>query len=295
MSLDRADVVIDGMTTVGENGPKNGTGKSRIVDRDGTFWAKRASVNIWIGSEGLWIEDCIERGSAMNRSISKILVAATFVAAFSVQGGAVVRTKAIVVEFPSDLPELAQGRGEAMYLHRTNGAQAILYIEQEQGRKLAFLDVTDPASIKAVGQVSIDAPSAYDFVQDLGDSAVLIRYRDHSGFAVISLKNYKQPMLKNEPEYLHPASVQPDGSSGILLVSANRASTPAREPEYEVLSISNPSSPAPLATISGVIQRLDRPSTGTVFLLNDQGLTVVRRLGAEQEHKIENWQKEHPG
>jgi hypothetical protein len=232
----------------------------------------------------------------MNRSISKILVAAIFVAAVSLQAGAVVRSKAIVVESPSDLPELAQGRGEAMYLHRTGAAQVILYLERDQGRKLAVLDVTDPANIKAVGQVSIEAPAAYDFVQDLADSAVLIHYRNHSGFAVISFKNYKQPVLKGEPEYLHPASVQPDGSSGLLLVSTSGAATrAARDPEYEVLSISNPSNPTPLATIPGVIQRLDRPSTGTVFLLNDQGLTVVRCLGAEQEHRTEEWQKEHPG
>jgi hypothetical protein len=227
----------------------------------------------------------------MNQSLSKIVVAAIFVVAVSVQ--AEVRSKAIVVESPSDLPELAQGRSEAMYLHHTGEAQAILYLERNQGRNLAFLDVTDPAKIKAVGQVSIDAPSAYDFVQDLADSAVLIRYRNHSGFAVISFKNYKQPVLKGEPEYLHPASVEPDGSSALLLVSANAATAPPREPDYEVLNISNPSSPTPLATISGVIQRLDRPQTGTVFLLNDQGLTVIRRLAAEREHQIEKWQKKN--
>ena len=48
----------------------------------------------------------------MNRSISKIVVAATFMVAASVQ--AEVRSKAIIVESPADLPELAQGRGEGM-------------------------------------------------------------------------------------------------------------------------------------------------------------------------------------
>jgi hypothetical protein len=131
----------------------------------------------------------------------------------------------------------------------------------------------------------------------MSDSGVLIHYRNHSGFAVISFKNYKEPVLKSEPEYLHPANVEADGSSALLLVSANRASAsaPTREPDYEVLGISNPTSPTPLATIQSVIQRLDRPSTGTVFLLNDQGLTVVRRLAGEHEHNIENWQKDHPG
>jgi hypothetical protein len=233
----------------------------------------------------------------MNQGISKIsiLLGATFMVAVSVQ--AEVRSRAIVVETPSDLPELARGRGEAMYLHRTSAAQAILYIQRDQGRKLAILDVTDPAKISAVGEVSIDTPSAYDFVQDLEDSGVLIHYRNHSGFAVISFKTYKQPVLKSEPEYLHPAVIETDGSSALLLISTNRtsASAPAREPDYEVLGISNPSNPTPLVTIQGVIQRLDRPATGTVFLLNDQGLTVVRRLAAEHEHNIENWQKDHPG
>jgi hypothetical protein len=229
----------------------------------------------------------------MNQSISKTVIAAILVVAVGVQ--AEVRSKAVVVQSPSDLPELARGRGEAMYLHRTGEAQAILYLERNQGRKLAVLDVTDPANIKGVGEISIDAPSAYDFVQDLADSAVLIRYRNHSGFAVISFKNYKQPVLKSEPEYLHPASVEPDGSSALLLVSANGGTTQPREPEYEVLSVSDPSNPTPLATISGVIQRLDRPQTGTVFLLNDQGLTIIRRLAAERENKIEKWQKDHPG
>jgi hypothetical protein len=231
----------------------------------------------------------------MKRSISKVLFAATFAVAASVQAGAVVRTKAIVVESPADLPELARGRGEAMYLHRTSDGKAILYIEKEQGRTLAFLDVTDPASIKAIGQVTLEVPASYDFVQDLAESAVLIHYRNHSGFAVIGLKDYRQPTLKSEPAYLHPSRVEAEGSSGLFLISGSRASAPAREPEYEVLNISNPSNPTPLATVQGVIQRLDRPSTGTVFLLNDQGLTVVRCLAAEQEHQTEQWQKEHPG
>src|SRR6266404_1357866 len=127
----------------------------------------------------------------MKQSISKVLFAATFVVAASVQAGAVVRTKAIVVESPADLPELARGRGEAMYLHRTSDGKAILYIEKEQGRTLAFLDVTDPAKIRAVGQITLEVPASYDFVQDLAESAVLIHYRNHSGFAVIGLKDYR--------------------------------------------------------------------------------------------------------
>jgi hypothetical protein len=228
----------------------------------------------------------------MNQSISRILLALVFAITISVQAKANAHSKSIVVESPSDLPELARGRSEAMYLHYTHEAQAILYLEQDQGHKLAILDVTDPANIKAVGRVSVGAPAVYDFVQYLGDSRTLIHYRNHSGFAVISFKNYKQPVLTAEPEYLHPASAQADGPNGLLLVSSSSASAPVREAQVEVLSISNSSGATPLATIQGVIQRVDRPQTGTIFLLNDQGLTVVRCLAAEREHQTEVWQKD---
>ena len=228
----------------------------------------------------------------MNQCISKILIAALCVVAGGVQATATVRSKAIVVESPSDLPELAQGRADAMYLHHTGNAQAILYLEKDHGRNLAILDVTDPAHIKAVGQVSIAALSTYDFVQNLGTARALIQYRDHSGFAVISFRDYKQPVLTAEPEYLHPAKAEPDGASGLLLISTNGPSASAKEPQYEVLSISGSSGATPLATVRNVIQRVDRPQTGTIFLLNDQGLTVVRSLAAEREHQTEVWQKE---
>lgn len=227
----------------------------------------------------------------MKNGMKKWMVAGIFAMIVSVQANANVRSKTIVVEFPSDLPELAQGRSEAMYLHHTNAAQAILYLEKDQGRKLVILEVTDPAHIHAVGQVPVAAPATYDFVQYLGNATVLIHYRNHSGFAVISFKNYKEPVLTAEPGYLHPAKVQPDGTEAFLVVSAgSTTSAPTREPQsYEVISVSGAT---PLATVKGVIQRVDRPGTGTIFLLNEEGITVVRSLAAEEEHQTEIWEKE---
>jgi hypothetical protein len=207
----------------------------------------------------------------MNRNICKSLVVAVFAVTVIGHADASVASKAIVVEYPSDLPEFAQQRIEAMYLQRNGGGQAILYLEQDRGRKLAMLDVSDPAHIRAIGQVSTDARSAYDFVQDMNGSAVLIHYRDHSGFAVVNLKNYKKPVLKGEPDYVHPAGIERDGSNGLLLVSSNSPTAPTPEARYEVVTIANPSNPTPLATIQGVFQRVDRPATGTIFLLSDQG------------------------
>lgn len=173
-----------------------------------------------------------------------------------------------------------------MLLHHTGKGQVILYLEQDQGQKLAILDITDPTDIRTVGQVSLDASSPYDFVQNLGNSAALIQYRDHSGFAVIGLKKYQHPVLEPKQDYLHPARVESYEPNGLLLVSSNGPSAPTQSTQYEVLSISNPPSPTPLATIKGVIQRVDMQETGTIFLLSEEGLTVIRNVAAEQQHQM---------
>ena len=226
----------------------------------------------------------------MIRRIGGIVLAMMFVAAAGGPAGAIVRSKFIIVESPSDLPELAQVHSEAMHLYHASPDQVCLYLEQDHGRKLAILDVTDPAKIRAVGQVSIDTASPYDFVEDLSDSTVLIHYRDHSGFAVISFKNYKEPALTKGPDYMGDSAVQSYGAHGLLLVSSNEPSMPMQAEQYQVLSTSDSPTPTPLATISGVMQRLDRSQTGTIFLLNGDGLNVVRCLATERAHgnSIEN-------
>jgi hypothetical protein len=237
---------------------------------------------------------CFEKEEiSMNKSLPKLFLASVCFVALGFQTQAAVRSKAIVIEFPSDLPEQAQGPGEAMYLQHRSDGRVVLYVEQEQGQRLTILDVTDPDDIRDIGQVALAAASSFDFIQDLADSTVLIRYRNDSRFAVVSFKNYKEPVLRSEPDYLHPARVHTYGSSGLLLVSGNPSGTSAdREAHYEVLSISNLGDPKPLASVRDVIQRLDRRETGTIFLLNDRGVTVVRCLAVEQEYRVQEWQKE---
>ena len=222
----------------------------------------------------------------MNQHIQKIFLGVIFAVATGIPAHGSVRSKDLIVEFPADLPEVARIPSEAMYLHHTGAAQAILYLEQDHGRKLAILDVTDPANIKLVGQVSVGASAPYDFVQSIGDTQALVHFRDHSGFGVITFKDYKQPFLTNAPNYLHPAQVQRSEGDSVILTSAKSATPSSSKPQYEILSVSNSSDPKPLATIQDVTQRLDRPQTGTIFLLNSQGLTVVRSLAAEQEHRV---------
>jgi len=215
---------------------------------------------------------------------AKILVAVVFAATVMVQAQAKTQSKSVVVESPSDLPEIAQRQSEAMYLDGT-----ILYLEQNAGRTLAILDVTDPARIRAIGQVSVNARTPYDFVQAASDSAALVEYRDHSGFAVISFKKSKHPVLV-ETQWQYPARAETLGSNSLLLASTPTQSVPAPDPRYQVVDVSNPSKPATLATIEGVQERLERQDTGTVFLLGSNGLTVVRRPHVEEEYEIHQMQ-----
>jgi len=224
----------------------------------------------------------------MNYNIGKIMVAAILAATVSVQGNAKTHSKSVVVVSPSNLPELAQRNSEAMYLHETGDGRAVLYLEQDKGRTLAILDVTDLAAIRAVGEVQIDAKAPYDFVQALTDSAALVRYRDGSGFAVINFKKFKQPALTAAPQFEHPAYAQAISSTTLLLTSTTHPIVQAEDPTYELLDISNPSKPVTLATVDGVQQRVDRTETGTTFLLGQSGLTVIRRPHVEDEYKIES-------
>jgi hypothetical protein len=223
----------------------------------------------------------------MSNTISKMIVAAAIAATVSVQADARTHSKSIIVESPSDVPEMAQRNSEAMFLHYTGDGRAILYLEQDQGRTLAILDVSDPAAIRAVTQAPVDARSTYDFVQTVSDSAALIRYRDHSGFAVIDLRKFKRPMLTEAPHFQHLGRVEALGNSGLLLASTTHPRPEAEDPDYEVFDMSDPSKPALLATVDGVQQRLERQETGTLFLLGNSGLTVIRRPGVEEDYAAE--------
>jgi hypothetical protein len=222
----------------------------------------------------------------MKYRIGKIMAAAIFAAALSAQANAKTHSKSIVVESPSDLPEMARRNSEAMYLHERGVGQAVLYLEQDQGRTLAILDVTKPGAIRALAQVSIAAPSPYDFVGTFSDSAVLIHYREHSGFAVLDLKKYKEPVLAELPQLEHPAQPEALGDDALLLASTAHSGVRVEDSQYEVIDTSNPSKATVLATVAGVRQRLERTETGTLFLLTNTGLTVIRRPNVEYQYKI---------
>jgi hypothetical protein len=220
-------------------------------------------------------------------NVSTLLIVILAVTA-TVQAGTKPHSSSIVIDSPAGLPELAQRRSEAMYLYTNGSGQAFLYLEQDQGKSLAILDVSNPGSIREVGRASVAVKSAYDFVQSLSHSAALIRYRDGSGFAVITFKKYKQPVLVAAPALPNLANTQTFGHNTLIFASANNASSPSQDNQCEVIDVSNPAKLKSLAAIHGLKQRLERPDTGTLFLLGSDGLTVIRRPSIEEQYQYES-------
>ena len=197
-------------------------------------------------------------------------------------------SKEIVVDSPDDVPVLAQQDAEAMYLHHTHDGRTVLYVEALHGQQLTVLDVTDPGRVRRIAQTSIPAASAFDFVRPVGDESALIRYRNGSGVAVLNFKHHKRPVLVNSS-----ALETADGSESLgetaLLVTPTPVTIHSFSElrTYLVVDTSDPSRPVTLTTIPDVKQRLAKSDTGTLFLLNKDGVTVVRRLRVEDEHRTE--------
>ncbi len=241
----------------------------------------------------------------MNRNqvirITQLALAA--VAAFTVTGRAEARSHSnkLVVVRPAELPELAQKPGEAMTLHATGDGRTILYIEQNHGARLAILDVTDPAHVKQEGSAQVDAPGSFDFVSSLGDNTELVRFRNGQGEAVLNLRKVKAPRLNTIQGLDLHGSTQRLGDDGFIIASQPTAqSTPMQSDtddptNYQVVDISNPLHPSPLADVKQVRDEVTNNDTGTTFLLTADGLYLIRRPAVEEEYDTHQWQMSHPG
>jgi hypothetical protein len=198
------------------------------------------------------------------------------------------RSKDIVIEQPGDLPELAQRKGEAMELRSLGNGTTYLYVEQHEVSRLTILDVTDPAHIKTVGSVPIQTPVAFDFVRSLGDSAVLISYRDNKGTAVMDFRKPKEPALISSNTLQRATRIESIGDTGLLASNAPRLDVEVSLRNYQIIDSSNPRDPQLLLTVEKVEKRLTNPDTGTTFLLSSDGLTVIRQPKVEEAYHLES-------
>jgi hypothetical protein len=210
-------------------------------------------------------------------------------AAFTLTGAAEARNRPsnkIILVRPTELPELARVPGQAMLLHRTGDARTHLYIEQHHGAQLAIFDVTDPAHVKAEGSAQVDAPGAFDFVSSLGDHAELVRFRHDQGEAVLDLHKVKAPTLHMIPGLDFQGSTEFLGDDGFIIADRPDAQSGANDPNYQVVDMSNPLHPNPVADVKQVLEKITNDETGTTFLLAADGLYLIRRPAVEEEYEI---------
>jgi hypothetical protein len=181
----------------------------------------------------------------------------------------------LVVVPVNKLPSEARQPGQAMDLRLVGPDTLFLYVEQDNGRNVAVFDVTDPHRIRFKRLVLINSSAPFDFVQPAGQSTELIRYRDGSGTALLDLRKPREPRLK--------AIHAPASESYILPVednpSANNLTAPHATHDYHVIV---PSSSQPVLTVKGVVQQLTDEANGAMYLLGNDGLTVIRDLRTER-------------
>jgi hypothetical protein len=198
-------------------------------------------------------------------------------------------SRTIVVQSPSDTPVLAQANSEAMYMDKRGDGRTVLYVESAEGTKLTALDMSDPGKIRRLAETELVAPSRFDFVESVGNDNALVRYRDGSGEALLTFKHCRHPVLGDASPLTGTEAAEKLGETALLSASTNAAVAPIvdSDPTYKVWEGSKSSHPNLLATIPGVTQRLLNEDTGTLFFLSRNGITVVRRLRVEEDHKID--------
>jgi hypothetical protein len=250
-------------------------------------------LDLYASSEADWIS---KRRNTMkniiNSAITVSLAAATLVLpALSAQAEIHSKSKGLVVMEARDLPEQAQERGNSLLLHSDGAGRTYLYVEQQQGARLSVFDVTDPARIKLTVSTPLPAEGAFDFVRPLGENGELVYFRDGQKAGIFDLHKAKQPVLRILSNTANLDAAETLGRSGLLAANESYKYIPAVARDVQVIDISA-ANPAPLATLKDVRHRVTNDETGTTFFLDNDGLTVVRRINVETEHKIQQMHME---
>jgi len=216
------------------------------------------------------------------------LLTLTAAAALTLAGTAEARnhpSNKIILVNPTNLPEPARQAGEAMLLDQSRNGRTLLYIEQDQGARLAVFDVTDPGNIKAVASVQLEASGSFDFVFPLRDRAELVRFRDGQGEAVLDLHKVKNPTIKKIQGLKFQGSTKRLGDDGFMIADQAGAQADAAQ-DYQVVDTAGVREPNRVYDVNQVRQEITNSETGTTYLLTTDGLYLIRRPAVEERYKI---------
>jgi hypothetical protein len=221
----------------------------------------------------------------MKHTIKNILLA-TAVTFGSVCAQASTSVKSnFIVQALSANPEFAQNTSQDLLLHNGNNGSTYLYVEQQQGAVLAVFDVTDPAHMKFTTSVHTQAHGTYNFIIPIGGSAELIAFRDGSGTAVLDLRKAKIPRMTSiEGSASIPTEIL--GTAGYLSLKQKTAPTASAQLR-DIQLVETNQTPRLLTTVTGVTRQIARAETGTIFLLGEGKITVIRRMDAEREYAFQ--------
>jgi hypothetical protein len=183
---------------------------------------------------------------------------------------------------PQELPELARQSGEAMLLQTRSDGTTLLYVEQNQGAGMAVFDVTDPSRVRSEGMVPVDAHGAFDFVFPLGHDGELVRFRNSQSEAVMDLHKVRLPSLKMVEGLNLQGPITGLGADGFIVTNQDKTSSPPAR-DYQVVDTAAWQNIDHVFDVKQVREQLTDTSTGTTFLLTDNGLYLIRRPAVEAE------------
>jgi hypothetical protein len=254
-------------------------------DESGASWNKGGgSAVLWlnrinrdISRESVMKKNAKERLAVRLRRAAVALVAIVAVAAGTVHASP---PNPVVVVSPADIPALARQTGDATLLHETADGRILLYIEQNQGARLATVDVTDPLHDKGEGSVYLDSSAPFDFVSPVENQAELVQFRQGQEDAVLDLPRAGVAKLMTAQGLPLPGPM----TDALTVTHPMMDAAPAVNfgPIDTVLSYELNR----MFDVKQVRAQMTRTDTGTTFMLTEDGLCVIRRPVVEWLHQL---------
>jgi hypothetical protein len=228
-----------------------------------------------------------EGSSRLRRRIATALVASAIAAAPIAYAWP---SESPFVVPPASLPEPARQAGEAMLLHDAADGRTLLYVEQDQGARLAVFDVTNPAHIKSDGSVQLNVPGPFDFVANLGNDREVVRFRRCQAEALLDFNRANVPTLETVQQLALQGITMPPDANGSA--DGGKADASARPPRrFDAVEAASPEEFKGILEATQIRDQVTKSDTRTTFLLTANGLYVIRRPIAERDKERREWER----